>query len=312
MSSRRSEHTILKRNDSSSSASSSENVKLDVAVLSPKSSFVSTKKATPPLSVDVSVTPRRELPQLVTPSPDSGCSSVSSKQLQSDHQPSNSTEHVFAIPELPRRRLNRPDPVKIDVKSTGTSIYLPTQSTLAKMKSPVRKSPTRRTPSRRSSSETSRDASKSPSRRRLPPPPSPVMFAHEDHVFDNASKDVILNSKTNGDMHPDFGRPSIAKIQGTGVVNRRIQQFKNLSITNPSFFQSSAVSLFYQLLVYCDIVSFYYICFNFQSDADRSSNSSSAFKPRAPPAAHGLVWNRTTTQNNGSETSCKSFHSHLV
>uniref|UniRef100_A0A914Q099 Rho-GAP domain-containing protein n=1 Tax=Panagrolaimus davidi TaxID=227884 RepID=A0A914Q099_9BILA len=46
-------------------------------------------------------------------------------------------------------------------------------------------------------------------------------------------KQMILNSTSNDEFRcPEMGRPSIAQIQGTGVVNRRIQQFKKLSNTS--------------------------------------------------------------------------------
>uniref|UniRef100_A0A914PDC1 Rho-GAP domain-containing protein n=1 Tax=Panagrolaimus davidi TaxID=227884 RepID=A0A914PDC1_9BILA len=136
-----------------------------VSPLTPKSSMISLitkKKATQPLSIDVNVTPQREPLPLITPSPDSGCSLASSKQLQTD------SDHVFVKPELPKRFIR---PAQVDIRPTGTSIYFPTESSLAKQKSPVRKSPLPHISARRSSSAASsstRATSKSPSR--LPRP----------------------------------------------------------------------------------------------------------------------------------------------
>jgi hypothetical protein len=251
-----------------------------VVETTPKSTMVSLitkKKATPPpppLSVDVNISHNPQysnhnheqpLP-LITPSPDSGCSLASSKQLHSDHSKSENDHHVFVKPELPKRFIR---PSKVDIKPTGTSIYLPTESSRAKMKNPVIKSPLPHTPTRRSSSVASpRPTSKSPSRRprpqNIPASPSDSTTTFDFNVnddFDGTSKQKILSATTNYDCNVrDFGRPSIAQIQGTGVVGRRIQQFKKLSnnSSRPTY--------------------------------GMSGNESSFGKPSGKPASHGLSW----------------------
>jgi hypothetical protein len=253
-----------------------------VSSLTPQSSMISLitkKKTTPPLSIDVNVTPQREPLPLITPSPDSGCSLASSKQLQTD------SDHIFVKPELPKRFIR---PAQVDIRPTGTSIYFPTESSLAKQKSPVRKSPLPHISARRSSSAASsstRATSKSPSRQARPRiiPASPsdhktFDFNVNDTVFNGTEKQMILNSTTNDECHfPEMGRPSIAQIKGTGVVNRRIQQFKKLSnvSTRPTY-------------------------------GTISENNSNFVKPMGKPASHGLLWKKTNITDSIAEQPTKS------
>uniref|UniRef100_A0A914YT47 Uncharacterized protein n=1 Tax=Panagrolaimus superbus TaxID=310955 RepID=A0A914YT47_9BILA len=247
----------------------------------PKASMVSLitkKKATPPLSVDVNVSPHLEPLPLITPSPDSGCSlASSSKQLQTD------SDHMFVVPELPKRFIR---PAQVDIKPSGTSIYFHTESSRAKQKSPVHKSPLPHTSARRSSSATSsRPSSKSPSRRLRPQiiPASPsdhkiFDFNVHDEVFDGKERHIILNSTSNDDCNfPEVGRPSIAQIQGTGVVSRRIQQYKKLSNNSSKFPTTRGIS----------------------------GNDPTFAKPMGKPASHSLLWKKTNVNDTIPEQPTK-------
>uniref|UniRef100_A0A914QAI6 Rho-GAP domain-containing protein n=1 Tax=Panagrolaimus davidi TaxID=227884 RepID=A0A914QAI6_9BILA len=103
-------------------------------------------------------------------------------------------------------------------------------------------------------------------------------FNVNDNVFNGNEKQMILNSTSNDECHcPEMGRPSVAQIQGTGVVNRRIQQFKKLSNTStrPTY-------------------------------GTISENNSNFVKPMGKPASHGLLWKKTNITDSIAEQPTKS------
>uniref|UniRef100_A0A914YW28 Uncharacterized protein n=1 Tax=Panagrolaimus superbus TaxID=310955 RepID=A0A914YW28_9BILA len=98
-----------------------------------------------------------------------------------------------------------------------------------------------------------------------------------DEIFDGKERDMILNSKSNDDFHfPEVGRPSIAQIQGTGVVSRRIQQYKTLSNNSSKFPTTRGIS----------------------------ENDPKFAKPK--PASHSVLWKKTNVNDTIPEQPTKS------
>lgn len=194
-------------NPATSDAPSSPEIKRSVA-LHPRTVVSPIKcqpKPSPTLSVDVHVTQPRSTNTQITPSPDSGCSSASSKQLQSDSgvflKPK---DPIFIKPARPRDVILHERPSKVNIRPSGTSIMLHTESSRAKCRSPIKRATN-------ASASSSRQNSRSPARTK---PRGPM---NVDSLF---SRHGLGSEKGE-----DFGRPSIAQIQGTGFVNQRIQQF---------------------------------------------------------------------------------------
>ncbi|KAE9547095.1 hypothetical protein FO519_009693 [Halicephalobus sp. NKZ332] len=224
-------------------------------------------KQSPSLSVDVHVTQPRSAIAQITPSPDSGCSSISSKQLQSDSSLFvRPKDPVFVKPTRPRDVILHERPSKVNIRSTGTSIMLHTESSRAKCRSPIKRSTN-------ASGSSSRQNSKSPARTK-PRIPMNVDSLFSRHGFGSERAD-------------DFGRPSIAQIQGTGFVNQRIQQFSKahprgspLGLKSPGLIPK----------------------FTHEYEMGHLLDSS---KPAVKPAAHGIVWNKPNIESMKIEVAPK-------
>uniref|UniRef100_A0A7E4ZXI1 Rho-GAP domain-containing protein n=1 Tax=Panagrellus redivivus TaxID=6233 RepID=A0A7E4ZXI1_PANRE len=233
----------------------------------PKSPAIRSPMASPrALSVDVHITsrPTELMCAEVTPSSDSGCSSSASSKLNHRHptavasvsgttistissEASTSTDRcaspVFLEPALPMRfqthsttsTSTHSTSSSVIVRPTGTSVYMPTESFRAKCRSPVR-----RPSSSSTASNTSRKASRSPGRvatKHHAPPMRMSTFDSSVHFKDDSRSRFGSSSSTSGIC--EWGRPSINQIQGSGVVNLRIQQFSSAgSPTRSSVFAS--------------------------------------------------------------------------